>query len=44
VITCVLCGKPMAAVAPGILLHLEELVSLLPDHRRSTFRPLGRVS
>lgn len=43
-ITCVLCGKPMIAVALGVLLHLDELVSLLPDVQRSTFQPLGRVS
>jgi hypothetical protein len=34
----------MVTVAVGILLHLEELVSLLPDHRRSTFQPLSRAS
>jgi hypothetical protein len=43
VITCVLCGKPMAEVAPGVLLHLDELVSLLPRAQRSTFLPLTPV-
>jgi len=44
VITCVLCGKPMVVVALGVLLHLDELVSLLPDVRRSTFLPLSRAT
>jgi hypothetical protein len=34
---CVLCGEPMAFVAPGLLMHLSELPALLPDGRRSTF-------
>jgi hypothetical protein len=43
VITCVLCGKTMVAVAPGVLLHLDDLVSLIGP-RRSTFRPLAWAS
>jgi hypothetical protein len=30
----------MVAVAPGVLLHLDELVSLLPRVQRSTFKPI----
>jgi hypothetical protein len=44
VITCVLCGKTMVAVATGVLVHLDELVSLIEAPRRATFEPLGLVS
>jgi hypothetical protein len=41
VITCVLCGKPMAVVAVGVLVHLYELRSLIESPRRATFEPLS---